>query len=301
VSRGLHREACAHVPHLAIHHCLSSPPTLFFRMTASAFHPPSVAQALLPVRLSFAHSSQIPTQPRNRMLCRVPHSSHRLRVALGISRHTPQSLQHLHHHRRIRLLRLADQQVHVLRHHHIPDDCEPIAPPHFIKNDQKRIPRPHRPQKRQSPITTETNEMQLRSPIAALEILRHRSKSTPTHPSQTQRRVGHPQKLRLNFRVICPSGTIRTEAPSIVETTDTKRTRVGMSPYIAFAALTLAMGIGVFGGARYSQRIRSISPVLYVVAGYGLVCFPLWAHYALSLGIGRPEAVVAGTWIGEGF
>ena len=73
-----------------------------------------------------------------------------------------------------------------------------------------------------------------------------------------------------------------------------------MSAYIAFAALTLAMGVGVFWGARYGKRIRSIRPVLYVVAGYGLVCFPLWAHYALSLGIGRPEAVVAGTWISEG-
>ena len=76
-------KACAHVPHLVIHHCLASPPTLFFRMTASAFHSPSVAQALLPVRLSFAHSSQIPTQPRNRMLCRVPHSSAPLRRVGG--------------------------------------------------------------------------------------------------------------------------------------------------------------------------------------------------------------------------
>ena len=73
-----------------------------------------------------------------------------------------------------------------------------------------------------------------------------------------------------------------------------------ISPFIAFAALTLVMGIGVFWAAQYSQRIRSIRPVLYVVAVYGLVCFPLWAHYALSLGIGRPESVVSGTWISEG-
>ena len=73
-----------------------------------------------------------------------------------------------------------------------------------------------------------------------------------------------------------------------------------LSPYIAFSALTLAMGIGVFWGARYSERIRSIRPVLCVVAVYGLVCFPLGAHYALSLGMGRPGSVVAGTWISEG-
>src|SRR5579862_3649540 len=127
-------------------------------------------------------------------------------------------LQHLHHHRRIRLLRLPDQQMNVLRHHHIPDDYEPIAPTHLVKNDQKRIPRPHRPQERQTSITTKSNEMQLGSPIAPLEILRHRSKSNPSHPSQTQRRLGHPQELRLNFEVIYPSGIILTEPPSIGET-----------------------------------------------------------------------------------
>ena len=73
------------------------------------------------------------------------------------------------------------------------------------------------------------------------------------------------------------------------------------SPYIAFAALTCGLGIGVFWAAGYGKRIKSFRPVLYVVAGYGAVCFPLWAHYALSFGIGRPEAVVTGTWIGEGF
>ena len=137
-----------------------------------------------------------------------------------------QLLQHLHHHRRIRLLRLTDQQMNVLRHHHIPDDYEPIASPHFIKNDQKSIPRPHRPQKRQPPITTERNEMQLRSPIAPLKILRHRSKSTPSHPSQIQQRMGHPQEPRLNFGVNYWSGIILTEAPSILETTHTKQRRV---------------------------------------------------------------------------
>ena len=60
--------------------------------------------------------------------------------------------------------------------------------------------------------------MQLGSPIAPLEILRHRSKSNPPHPSQTQRRMGHPQGLRLNFEVTCLSGVVLRRAPSIVET-----------------------------------------------------------------------------------
>jgi len=73
-----------------------------------------------------------------------------------------------------------------------------------------------------------------------------------------------------------------------------------VSPYLAFAALTLAMGVGVFWAARYGAHIESRTPVLWVVAAYGLVCFPLWAHFALSLGIGRPKAVVSGAWLGEG-
>jgi hypothetical protein len=61
-------------------------------------------------------------------------------------------------------------------------------------------------------------------------ILCVESKSTPSHRSQTQRRMGHPQELRLNFEVTYLSGIILTKAPSIVETTDTKRTRVGHPP-----------------------------------------------------------------------
>src|SRR5580704_6288612 len=64
--------------------------------------------------------------------------------------------------------------------------------------------------------------------------LPNRSKSTLSHPSQTQRRMGHPQELRLNFEVIYPSGIILTEATSIVETTHTKLRRVGHPPYSAY-------------------------------------------------------------------
>ena len=109
-------------------------------------------------------------------------------------------LQHLHHHRRIRLLRLPNQQMNVLRHHDVADDDEPIPPPHFIKNDQKRIPRPHRPQKRQTPITTESNEMQLRSPIAPLEILRHREKVNFLPPFANPAKDGAPARAKTKLR-----------------------------------------------------------------------------------------------------
>ena len=60
--------------------------------------------------------------------------------------------------------------------------------------------------------------------------LPNRSKSTPSHPSQTQRRMGHPQGPRLNFGVNYWSGIILTEAPSILETTNTKLRGAGHPP-----------------------------------------------------------------------
>ncbi len=65
---------------------------------------------------------------------------------------------------------------------------------------------------------------------AQLFVFRIENKSTPSHPSQNQRSMGHPQELRLNFGVIYPSGMILTEAPAIVETTDTKQRRMRHPP-----------------------------------------------------------------------
>jgi hypothetical protein len=73
-----------------------------------------------------------------------------------------------------------------------------------------------------------------------------------------------------------------------------------VSPYLAFAGLSCAMIVGVSWAARYGAQIKSNLPVVCVVAAYGLVCFPLWAHYAHSLGIGNPKAVIGGAWISGG-
>ena len=52
--------------------------------------------------------------------------------------------------------------------------------------------------------------------------IRHGSNVNPVHPSQTQRRMGHPQRLRLNFGVIYP-GYHLPAAPSIVGATEIDR------------------------------------------------------------------------------
>jgi hypothetical protein len=99
------------------------------------------------------------------------------------------------------------------------------------------------------------------------------------HPSQTLRRVEHPQELRLNFEVTYPSGIILTQAPSIVETTDTKPRRVGHAPMSVIAegwiyeVICWSVGIafltaGVTGNLHSSGRgaRRLIAPVRSVHA-----------------------------------
>src|ERR1700721_3097408 len=157
-------------------------------------------------------------------------------------------LQHLHHHRRIRLLRLPDQQMNVLRHHHIPNDYETIAPPHFIENHQKRIPRPHRPQKRPTPKTTERSEMQLPSPIAALEILRHRKQVNPIPPFANPAKDGAPARTKTELRSNLskwyhPHGTAVNWGNH-----DTRQRRVGHPPILTGASASVAAPVlGVVG------------------------------------------------------
>jgi hypothetical protein len=71
-----------------------------------------------------------------------------------------------------------------------------------------------------------------------------------------------------------------------------------VSPYLAFCALTLAMQLALFWALRYGARIKSTIPAMSVLVVYGLLFFPVWVHFALSLGIGKPKAVVGGAWIG---
>jgi hypothetical protein len=48
-------------------------------------------------------------------------------------------LNRLHHYRRISTLRLADQQVHVLRHDHIADNYKSIFLTHGLEHGKKKI------------------------------------------------------------------------------------------------------------------------------------------------------------------
>jgi hypothetical protein len=76
-------------------------------------------------------------------------------------------------------------------------------------------------------------------------------------------------------------------------------TRAILTPYLAFCALTLALVLGGYWANRYGERIESKMPFLHVLTTYGLLFFPLWAHFFLALGIGKPKVVARAVWIGE--
>ena len=70
-------------------------------------------------------------------------------------------LHRLQYSRRSAHRRLAHQQVNVVRHHHISDDGESVPLPHLAENPHDQVSRLCAPQKRQPPITTEGDEMQV--------------------------------------------------------------------------------------------------------------------------------------------
>jgi hypothetical protein len=102
---------------------------------------------------------------------------------------------------------------------HIPDESKPTAPSHFIETKKKTL-RPYRPRQLRTLPTTEWDEFkwdELRSAVS-WRLSRFVGASHHPRPSQPQRKMEHPREL--NFEVICQSGMILTDSPSIVETTD---------------------------------------------------------------------------------
>ena len=100
--------------------------------------------------------------------------------------------QHLHDRRGSAYVRLADQQMNVIQHHHIAQQGEVVAIPHLAQNLQEHIARPLGGQKRHPAITAAADEMQVPQAVAAFQPMFHLA---PPHPSQTARRVRHPQFL----------------------------------------------------------------------------------------------------------
>jgi hypothetical protein len=89
-------------------------------------------------------------------------------------------------------LRLSHQQMDVLRHDSVAGQKKPAPRAGFVENPQEHIACVCGFQQREALITTESNEVKVMFPVAALQTLRHRNKFKTSRPLPTAQRTGHP-------------------------------------------------------------------------------------------------------------
>ncbi len=90
----------------------------------------------------------------------------------------------MQHRRGSALPRLADQQVHMLGHHDVTDQTKSRCIAHSSQFFHQEVSRPRRFQKRQSPITTESDKVQIAFAIIAFKTRRHRQPQQKKQPPQ---------------------------------------------------------------------------------------------------------------------
>src|SRR4029077_10403262 len=102
--------------------------------------------------------------------------------------------------------------MHVLRHHHIAEKAKSHLSANSDKFFRENVPRAHRIQKRQPPIATEGNKMQLTFAVVALRSrwheLTHTRKRQPQAPGSNYE-PGAPSAT-LSFPPICRSVILLT-------------------------------------------------------------------------------------------
>jgi hypothetical protein len=100
-------------------------------------------------------------------------------------------LQDLQHFRGISLRWFADEQMHMLGHDHISDQGKRAAQAQLIENPDKAIARADRSEVRASPVTAESDKVQVAASVEALERVtlratlmggKEKSKSAPLNP-----------------------------------------------------------------------------------------------------------------------
>jgi len=100
--------------------------------------------------------------------------------------------------RRRSLLRLAHQEMYMLRHHHLTEEMKSHLVAHLPQLFHEDVPRPHRLQQRQSSIAAERYEMQVTFSVVALQSRWHRKSNEENVNPKTQVQkpnLGHPPPL----------------------------------------------------------------------------------------------------------
>ena len=100
-------------------------------------------------------------------------------------------LEPLEHGGRSSALRLGDEQMHMLRHHHIADQFETVAAANLIQSPHKYVSRSRGREKRKPAVTTESDKVQMAEAVDASQALGHERSEKP-HAHKPS--VGHPQE-----------------------------------------------------------------------------------------------------------
>src|SRR6266849_8820899 len=97
------------------------------------------------------------------------------RRAASLSPQVPRDalLQHLQDNRWRVFLRLADEQMHVIRHNHVSDQQESVTFTNLAEGLDEEVSRPQGVEQRQPPIAAEREEMYMAVSVVALQTLRH--------------------------------------------------------------------------------------------------------------------------------
>jgi hypothetical protein len=77
------------------------------------------------------------------------------------------------HDRRIATLRFAEEEVHVLGHHHVTDNDKTIAAADLLQHFQKEITILPATQQRASLITTGSDKVQISGAVVTMESVGH--------------------------------------------------------------------------------------------------------------------------------
>ncbi len=99
-------------------------------------------------------------------------------------------LQDLHHRRRRANLRLRNQKMNVLGHHHVSGHAELVSLPNFAQDFQEEIALARRAQEWPAAVATARNKMQMPLAVTPFQFVTHRIgyTSAPSPPA----RVRHP-------------------------------------------------------------------------------------------------------------
>jgi len=124
-------------------------------------------------------------------------------------------LQYLQYLRWIFLGGLADQQMHMFRHHDISNEAERMPAANFIQDFHEAVSRPRRTKKRPPSITTESNEMQVALSVMTFERIAHRGKLKPAPLNPKGAAPPHTPSMKCGSGMLIQCATVKKKKLSL--------------------------------------------------------------------------------------